>query len=153
MSKRINKTWYGLALLLLLAAVIMTSTRTRYFREGMTVTDVRVSYYDSRDQLREVEIQPADANSIWITTPLATGYKRDLKTLFFMEVSSEMIHISLDGEDAEGRHLTRDLTYYSSGLVVIVSSGDSNFPADFYRLVDPDYGYDYYRKLLNGVAE
>lgn len=74
-------------------------------------------------------------------------------TLFFMEVTSEMIHISLDGEDEEGRHLSRDLTYYSSGFVVVVSSGDPNLPGDFYRLKDPEYGYDYYRRLLDGVLE
>ena len=153
MSKRKNENLMVLALMLLLAIVILTFIRPRYFREGMTVTDMKVRVYDKADQHHEVEIQLTEANSVWITTPLTTGFKKILLPWFTPEVTSESIHIILDGHDEENKPLSRDLTFYSSGLVVVISNGDSNIPGDFYRLVDPEYGYDYYLGLLNGVQD
>ena len=146
----LRKYWKGMALLLLIAVFILSYTRTRYFREGMVVTDVKVMYYHL-DQIQEVEIVPMDPASIWIITPLASGFKRSLLPWFDPEVSDECIRIILDGRDREGKALNRDLTYYSSGLLVVVSNGDSNIPGDFYTLQDPEYGYDYYRSYLKKV--
>lgn len=153
MSNRKIENLMVLALILLLTIVVLSFIRPRYFREGMTVTDVKVSVYDKTDQHHEGEIQLTEANSDWITTPLATGFKKILLPWFTPEVSSESIHIILDGHDEENKPLNRDLTFYSSGLVVVISNGDPNNPGDFYRLVEPEYGYDFYLGLLKGVRD